>query len=199
MPQCARADRTDRAAQGQGRAGRLHRCRVECRRDAAGRRGHHPRGARPCPARTGSTLAPIAAWRRWRRRSPTPSSRRWRQAPSSRARPCRSLALQSARNSRSARFRQREGGENHDGVSNGGENADRRAKPRGGGHDADQHRKKRAQAPTEIVAEALARAAHARWIKLRENRPMPLKMPDAKKPSGNPSTSIIESEICISM
>ena len=52
--------------QGQGRAGRLHRRRVECRRDAAGCRGHHPRRARLCrrPDRlypcTNCGMAPMA-------------------------------------------------------------------------------------------------------------------------------------------
>ena len=67
MPQFARADRTDRAAQGQGRAGRLHRRRVERRRDAGGRR-RRPSAPRspyvpaerlyPC---TNCGMAPMAA------------------------------------------------------------------------------------------------------------------------------------------
>ena len=89
MPQCARPDRTDRAAQGQGRAGRLRstsRPNVSRRREEV---AETIRAAlRLCPAPTGSFRAPIAAWRRWRPRSPTQSLRRLRQAPNSRARPC---------------------------------------------------------------------------------------------------------------
>ncbi len=46
MPQFARAPRADRALQGQGRAGRLNRRRVQYRGDAGGSRRDHPRGAR---------------------------------------------------------------------------------------------------------------------------------------------------------
>jgi hypothetical protein len=37
---------------------------------------------------TGFSRAPTAEWRRWRLKSPTPSSRRWRRGPSWRARRC---------------------------------------------------------------------------------------------------------------
>ena len=52
MPQLEGADRADRAAQGQGRAGRLHRRGVGCRRDAGGRRRDDPRRAALRPGRT---------------------------------------------------------------------------------------------------------------------------------------------------
>ncbi len=42
--------------QGEGRADRLHRRRLERRRDAGGGRRHHPRRARLCPARTALPL-----------------------------------------------------------------------------------------------------------------------------------------------
>ena len=55
------------------------------------RRSQTPSARRSTMSRPiSSTLAPIAAWRRWRRKSPTPSSRRWRLAPSSPAKPCSS-------------------------------------------------------------------------------------------------------------
>src|SRR5271155_5468521 len=56
MPQFAGADRADRPAQGQGRAGRLHRRRLERRRDAGGRRRCHPGRAAVCPGRPALSL-----------------------------------------------------------------------------------------------------------------------------------------------
>jgi len=70
-----------------------------------------------------------------------------------------------------ARFRQRHGGKNDDGVANGGEYADRGAQGDFGREQPDQRRKKCTDAAAEIVTEALRRPAHAGRKQLGEHRP----------------------------
>ena len=77
MSQFACAHRGARAAEGKGRAGRRDRCRVQRRREPGGGRGPSARRW-PMFRPSVSFRAPIAEWPRCRRKSPTPSSRRWR-------------------------------------------------------------------------------------------------------------------------